>query len=57
MHLKPRPKQRSLKQNTLNFARIFCAAIKNFLAFTLYFFALPQLSIDQEVHYGTMNTA
>ena len=34
IHVKPRLKQRSLKQNTLNFARIFCAAIKNFLAFT-----------------------
>ncbi len=31
-----------LKQNTLNFAGLFCAAIKNFLAFTAYFFALPQ---------------
>ena len=42
IHVKPRLKQRSLKQNTLNFARIFCAAIKNFLAFTAYFFALLQ---------------
>ena len=31
-----------LKQNTLNFSMIFCAKIKNFLAFTAYFFALLQ---------------
>lgn len=27
--------------DTLNFARIFCAVIRNFLAFTAFFFALP----------------
>ena len=31
-----------LKQNTLNFARILCAVIKNSLASTAYFFVLPQ---------------
>ncbi|HEY4426036.1 MAG TPA: hypothetical protein VGN10_17630 [Pyrinomonadaceae bacterium] len=31
-----------LRQNTSNFARVFCAIIKNFLALTAYFFALPQ---------------
>jgi hypothetical protein len=31
-----------LKQNRLNFAKIFCALIKNFLAFSAYFLALPQ---------------
>src|SRR5215211_3580949 len=42
MHVKPSREQRSSQADTLNFAMIFCAVIKNFLAFTAYFFALSQ---------------
>jgi hypothetical protein len=38
----PGSSRERLKQNTLNFARIFCAETKNFPAFTAYFFAWPQ---------------
>ena len=47
--------RKALKQNTLNFARVFCAEIKNFLAFTAFFSALPQLLSAQTQTYIDRN--